>query len=423
MISPDAHRQFAVEVVRRLTKGGFTAYWAGGCVRDLVRGETPQDYDVATDATPDGVRDVFGHRRTLAVGESFGVIIVRGPAGLPPVEVATFRAEGPYKDGRRPESVVFCTAEEDARRRDFTINGMFYDPLKEELHDFVEGRADLERRLIRAIGDPAKRMQEDKLRLLRAARFAGVLDFEVEEQTARAVREMSQEVLVVSVERITQELKKMLLHPRRKRCIALCRDLGLMAAVIPEWMATPGADAALEILHRLPDPSFALTIAALLRELPGGVATSRSSVPVEGSLQVICRRLKLSNQDSDDALWLHAREDELEGAPSMLKAELKPLLAHRLFNDLLKLATAIAEVTGRDAAGISFARQRAAEWSMSEINPPPLLDGHDLMSLGVPQGPRLKALLASVREAQLNDEIRTPDEARELARRMHEEMQ
>lgn len=421
MTSSDTHREFAVEVVRRLTEGGYTAYWAGGCVRDLVRGESPQDYDVATDATPDGVRNVFGRRRTLAVGESFGVIIVRGPAGLPPVEVATFRAEGPYKDGRRPESVVFCTAEEDARRRDFTINGMFYDPLKEELHDFVGGRVDLEKRVIRAIGDPFARMQEDKLRLLRAVRFAGVLDFDVEKQTAGAVRRMATQVRVVSVERITQELKKMLLHPRRKRCMALCRELGLMEAILPELASTPGADSTLEILDRLQEPSFALAMAALFRELAGGESPARRSPPAEGSVHAICLRLKLSNQDTSDILWLHAHQSELDRAPAMSKAELKVLLANRLFPNLVKLAAAIAGVEGRDDSGIRFASERADQWSEQEINPEPLLDGNDLIGMGIRQGPRLKQLLSSVREAQLNDKIRTSEEARALVHRMNEE--
>ena len=182
----------------------------------------PNDYDVATDARPQQVRDLFGHRRTLAVGEHFGVIIVVGPqrsAGQ--VEVATFRNDGQYVDGRRPESVEFSSPEEDARRRDFTINGMFFDPVERQVLDFVGGQEDLERGLIRAIGAPRHRMQEDKLRLLRAVRFASTLEFELEAETADAIREMAAEISVVSAARIAQELRKMLAHSNRDTALAL----------------------------------------------------------------------------------------------------------------------------------------------------------------------------------------------------------
>src|SRR5436190_3805595 len=166
--SSDPQFAFATRVVQELRTAGAEAYWAGGCVRDLLRNFPPGDYDVATSATPERVRELFGKKRTLAVGESFGVIIVLPPKGLDPVEVATFRTEGPYKDGRRPESVVYATAEEDAQRRDFTINGMFFDPIDHRVLDFVGGQADLKAGVVRAIGDPHARMREDKLRLLRA---------------------------------------------------------------------------------------------------------------------------------------------------------------------------------------------------------------------------------------------------------------
>jgi hypothetical protein len=194
-----------------------------------------------------------------------------------------------------------------------------------------------------------------------------------------------------------------------------------MEAIIPEWVATPGANATLEILDRLSQPSFALAMAALLRELPEGAAPTRRSKPAPGSVHALCQRLKLSNQDTSDVLWLHTRQRELDRSASMSRAELKVLLANRLFPDLVKLATAVVSATGDNDSGLRFVRQRAAEWSESEMNPEPLLDGHELMTLGIPQGPRLKELLASVREAQLNDEIRTPEEARELVRRMNEE--
>jgi poly(A) polymerase len=196
----DPKRDFALEVVQALTNAGYTALWAGGCVRDLLLGKAPDDYDVATNARPEQVQDVFGPRRTRAIGASFGVVLVHGPrrkhAG--DVEVATFRTEGPYLDGRRPEHVAYATAEEDAHRRDFTINGMFFDPLADRVLDYVGGREDIERKVVRAIGDPHARFREDKLRMLRAVRIAARFEFTLDPQTGDAIRAMAPELLVVS---------------------------------------------------------------------------------------------------------------------------------------------------------------------------------------------------------------------------------
>src|SRR5262245_37039879 len=221
MSSTDPQREFAVQVVRKLQEAGFVALWAGGCVRDYLLGHPPDDYDVATSARPEQVRELFGPRRTRAVGASFGVMLVHAPqhSGAHDVEVATFRTEGPYLDGRRPEHVTFATAEEDAQRRDFTINGMFFDPVAETVLDYVGGRGDLERHLVRAIGDPRARLGDDKLRMLRAVRITARFDFALDEATAKAIREMAGEILVVSQERIAQELKKMLVHQRRARAV------------------------------------------------------------------------------------------------------------------------------------------------------------------------------------------------------------
>ena len=227
-------REFAVEVVRQLRAAGHTALFAGGCVRDLLLGRPAKDYDVATTATPDQVRRLFGHKRTLPVGASFGVIIVLGPREAGHVEVATFRTEGPYQDGRRPSSVAFCTPEEDARRRDFTINGMFYDPMETRVLDFVGGEADLSSRVVRAIGDPHERVREDKLRMLRAVRFAATLDFALDPTTAEAIREMAGQLIIVSAERIAQELKKMLVDRHRRRAIELSESTELLPIILPE---------------------------------------------------------------------------------------------------------------------------------------------------------------------------------------------
>src|SRR5437762_5960893 len=207
-------RQFAVDVVRRLRESGHQSLWAGGCVRDQLMGQLPKDYDVATDAVPDRVRDVFGRRRTLAIGASFGVITVLGPEGAGQIDVATFRRDADYSDGRHPDAVTFSDAEHDAQRRDFTINGLFYDPLAEQVIDYVAGQDDLQRRVIRAIGEPLRRIAEDKLRMLRAVRFAARFDFALDEATRAAIVQQAHELIIVSAERVAAELRMNLTHAR-----------------------------------------------------------------------------------------------------------------------------------------------------------------------------------------------------------------
>ena len=225
-------------IAQRLREHGHVAYFAGGCVRDLVRGRAPKDIDIATDARPEEVQKIFP--RTYAVGAHFGVIVVL--KGGMQFEVATFRSEGAYLDGRRPSEVRFSTAEEDAQRRDFTINGMFYDPLTDQVIDFVGGRADLEARLVRAIGNPEERFAEDRLRLLRAVRFATVLEFEIEEQTWAALVRQAQSIQQISAERIRDELVRIFLAPQRARGWDLLDTSGLMRAILPELEALKGCE-------------------------------------------------------------------------------------------------------------------------------------------------------------------------------------
>ena len=270
-IDPVRQREFAVEVVQQLRGAGHIALWAGGCVRDFLLGRTPDDYDVATNARPEQVQEVFGRRRTLVIGASFGVIMVLGPKGARTgqVEVATFRTEGPYHDGRRPQHVSFSTPQEDAQRRDFTINGMFFDPVAEEVHDYVGGQQDLKRGVLRAIGEPLQRFREDKLRMLRAVRLATRFAFALDPATALAVREMSAEILIVSHERIAQELKKMLLNQHRARAIELARDLGLLGVIFPE-LAPVWTGYHHETPHGNVSPRWAKTLRMLdLLEQPG----------------------------------------------------------------------------------------------------------------------------------------------------------
>jgi poly(A) polymerase len=405
MTAASPQREFAVEIVRQLRAAGHVALFAGGCVRDLLLGRVAKDYDVATTARPDQVRELFGHRRTLAVGASFGVIVVLPPRGSSAgqVEVATFRTEGPYQDGRRPESVAFCTPEEDARRRDFTINGMFYDPVDSRVLDFVGGEADLGARLVRAIGDPHERMREDKLRMLRAVRFAATLDFALDSTTADAIREMATELIMVSAERIAQELKKMLVDDRRRRAVELCESVGLLDIILPE-LRTQTNEPTLTMLSLLAAPSFELALAVLLHALPP-----------QPTVYDICRRLRLSNDETDRTTWLVAHQDDLADAPSQSLAVLKRILGHRYRDDLLSLLRVKRLAGGDDMQPVMFCDEYLARTPQNVIDPPPLITGDDLKSLGLFPGPAFKTLLDTIRDAQLNNEIATRGDALQLA--------
>jgi len=243
LADPEASREFAAEIVARLRAEGHETYWAGGCVRDELLGRIPADYDVATAATPAIVRGVFGRRRTLAVGAAFGVITVLGPKGAGQVEVATFRSDQAYTDGRHPAGVTFCSAREDAKRRDFTINGLFLDPVSGEVHDFVGGRADLTAGIVRAIGVPAMRFAEDHLRMLRAVRFTAFFGFVMEAETRTALERMTHLVVTVSPERIAAELRAMVSRPGRQQALELLAATGLAREILPEVLP-PGTPAA-----------------------------------------------------------------------------------------------------------------------------------------------------------------------------------
>ena len=240
MLLPQEQRRFAVEVVHKLRNAGFEAFWAGGCVRDQLLGRTPKDYDVATNATPLQIRELFGRRRTLAIGASFGVITVIGSKAAGMIEVATFRKDAAYSDGRHPDHVTFSSAREDAARRDFTINGLFYDPLEDRIIDFVGGQDDLTSKTIRAIGNPRERFAEDKLRMIRAVRFSATFDFALEEETRAAIREMADQIGVVSPERIAMEMRRMLVDASCVAAVRLLLSTNLAAAVLPEIVTKNG---------------------------------------------------------------------------------------------------------------------------------------------------------------------------------------
>ena len=411
----DASREFATDVVRQLRAAGHVALWAGGCVRDLLLGRAAKDFDVATSATPEQVRDLFGKRRTLAVGQCFGVIIVLAPTKeAEPVEVATFRTEGAYLDGRRPTEVTFSTPEEDAQRRDFTINGMFYDPLEQRVLDYVGGEADLQRKVLRAIGDPHARMTEDKLRMLRAVRFAATLEFELESTTLAAVQQMASEMRVVSAERIAQELRRVLAHPTRMQGFRLLGQTGLLAVVFPEVMSQAGESMeqiAATLSHLPQAASFELAFAAMLQQVPSSVFEPRTEREASGTLWEITRRLKLSSDEMTAIAWLVGHLDCWNDAEEQTAAQLKRVLAHPLSLDLRSLIRAVRTAACLPLTSIQFVDDFAARHTAKQINPPELVTGRDLIEQGLAPGPRFKELLETIRDAQLNGEITSREEA------------
>jgi len=402
-------RQFAEDVVRRLRAAGFEALFAGGCVRDELLGLAPADYDVATSARPEQVTPLF--RRTVEVGASFGVVEAIGPrrpdGSYPKVQIATFRSDGAYTDGRRPDAVTFSTAEEDARRRDFTINGMFLDPLDGRVIDYVGGQADLNAKILRAIGDPHDRFREDKLRLMRAVRMAARFGFPIEDTTAAAIREMAAQLPVVSAERIAEELRKMLVHPNRVWALRQLDELGLLRHIIRE--VGPGQDAGvwdhtLKMLAALEGPvSFPLALAVVLHWVgrrPAGA---------------VCRRLKLSNVETARVEWLVGMGRSLGVARTLKPSRLYPVLVHPGIGELLAVHRADALASGWSMADVEFCEGLLRDTPIEVLNPPPLLTGDDLIALGWEQGPVFKKVLDAVREAQLDGTIATKEEAIRLA--------
>ncbi len=395
--APPSQREFALEVVRQLRAAGHEALWAGGCVRDALLGVSPKDYDVATSALPEQVRTVFGRRRTLPLGAAFGVITVLGPKHAGQIEVATFRTERDYADGRRPDRVAFTTAEHDASRRDFTINGLFYDPVDELVVDYVDGQVDLRDKVIRAIGDPAQRFDEDKLRMLRAARFAAALGFRIEHNTAQAIVEHAKEITVVSAERIGSELRRMLLDAKRAMAVALLQELALLPVVLPELSDyLPDDMSAFDnASKRLCQPSLSVVLACLLHPHVEPIAIGRRA-----------KALKFTRKESERAQWLSEHVSEIAGAASKPWSQVQPFLAHDGGAELVALYQALH---GEDNDS-RFCRSKLA-LPVEELDPPPLLSGGDLVQQGHKPGPLFSSLLSRIRSAQLDGEIATPEQA------------
>lgn len=406
MSDPAASREFAASVATRLRDAGHETYWAGGCVRDELLGRTPADYDVATAAAPEIVRDVFGRKRTLAIGAAFGVITVLGPKGAGQVEVATFRTDAAYTDGRHPAGVTFCSAREDAHRRDFTINGLFLDPLTGEVHDFVGGRADLEAGIVRAIGVPSQRFGEDHLRMLRAIRFTAFFDFVLEGETRAAIERMTHLVTGVSPERIASELRTMVERTGRERALVLLAETGLARELLPELAPARGTVGdrwvnAAAVIGALDEPALPQALALLAADRDAAASAH------------IASRLRLSNNEAKAVAWLHAGLRELGDTAdldSRAWSTVQPWVADPravLLADLLRARA--ARGLGDAAAAAWFTGQVARP--RPEIDPPPLVTGDDLLAAGVPAGRALGQALAKARQLQLDGVVSTREQA------------
>lgn len=398
-------RQAAVKVAGELVKAGHIAYFAGGCVRDRLMGNEPADYDIATDARPEEVATIF--RKIQRVGESFGVMLVRLLGCT--IEVATFRSDGVYSDGRHPDEVTFSDAKHDAQRRDFTINGLFEEPGTGEIIDHVGGQADLERGIIRAIGDPQARLREDRLRMLRAVRFAARFGFAIEEQTVNAIRESAGQLEGVSRERIGQEIRKMLSDAGRVIAVRTLQDLGLDGIILME----DGRDEeTLRIAGLAEEALFSTVLGAWLLDRHAGRGEDHAQIARRWG-----RALMLSNEELGGLKGcLEIYNTLKEGWRTLGLAGRKRLAVSRWFEAGLALLEA------EDAKECSAIRHQVAELAADGLAPDPYLDGNDLLQTGISPGPAFGRLLEAVYDAQLEGAIRTKEEALTLVARLWTEL-
>ena len=420
----------AVEIVRRLKRAKAEAFLVGGCVRDLIMERSPKDFDVATSARPDQVSKLFA--RTIPIGVQFGVLLVLEKGFS--YEVATFRTDLGYKDGRHPEGVRFSTPRQDALRRDFTINGLFYDPLKRQVIDYVDGRKDIKKRLIRAIGDPARRFEEDRLRMLRAVRFAVNLGFQLDPGLLSAIQRSAREVTRVSAERIRDELIKLFTGPHPARGLELLDESGLLSVLMPEVDRMKGVAQPPEfhpegdvylhtklLLRHLKTPSSVLAFGGLLHDV-GKPPTFKVAerIRFDGHDRVgadmarrILRRLRFSNNEIDAISYLVANHMRFKDVQKMRLSTLKRFIGAPTFREEMKLHRADCLASHGDLGNWEFLKKKVKELPRKVIKPKPLVNGHDLLKAGYAQGPLIGNILRAVEEKQLEGEITSRAQALE----------
>ncbi|HLH52781.1 MAG TPA: CCA tRNA nucleotidyltransferase [Verrucomicrobiae bacterium] len=427
----------AIQIVRRLQEAGFKAFWVGGCVRDFLLGREPGDYDIVTSALPEQIERLF--ERTIAVGRKFGVIVV--VEGDNQYQVATFRAESEYRDGRHPEKVSFGDAVADARRRDFTVNGLFYDPIAGQLHDWVGGETDLRAGLIRTIGAPAERFAEDHLRILRAVRLAAQLNFQIESETWTAITKSASAIRAISVERVRDELLKLFQPPHAPRGLELLQQSGLLDVILPELSATVLCEQSPDY-H--PEGSVFNHLLLMLRQLPANADSSlvwsvlmhdiakpvtAETDPRTGSIHFygherigadmtgqILERLRFPRKQIDDVAQAVRCHMQFKDVPAMRKATLRRLLLRPTFP--LELALHRLDCLGSHGKLdiYNYLVGQAEELNKKPEIRPPLVTGDDLKALGMKPGPAMGELLNQIRDKQLQEELTTAEQARDWAR-------
>lgn len=419
----------AYAIASRLKECGHIAYLAGGCVRDSLMNVEAKDFDIATTATPDIVGSIF--QKTVPVGKQYGVVLVIEDKHQ--FEVATFRSEEKYLDGRHPTAVHFCSPEEDAKRRDFTINGLFYDPFTKRVLDFVNGRNDIERRIIRAIGDPRQRFEEDKLRLLRAVRFAANLGFEIEDETWRAIYEKGQTITQTSPERIRDELKKMFTRSRAGRGLELLSDSGLLKIILPEIEAMKGVEQPEQfhpegdafkhtqlLLDQLINPSEILAFAALFHDVgkPStfvvrkGRKTFYEHAPIGARMtEEIMRRLRFSNDEIEAVTSCVENHMKFADVQRMRVGKLKKLISRQTFKDELELHRIDCQASHGILDNYYYLQDKMKEFAAENLKPQPFVTGHDLIALGMKPGPRMKPILEEAYELQLEGQFKDSEQA------------
>jgi len=445
-------KEHAISIVRTLRERGHQAYLVGGCVRDMVLGREPADYDVTTDATPNQVMRIFPE--TYAVGAQFGVVLV--PPGSPEarelrpavdgtsvptdhskadvVEVATFRSDIGYSDGRHPDRVQFSTdPREDVERRDFTINGLLLDPIKGEILDFVGGQQDLKAGIIRTIGSPEQRFEEDKLRMLRAVRFAARFEYTIDPATFAAMQKLAGNIHQVSRERVRDELSKMLIEGHARRAFLLLDESGLLQQVLPEISAMKGVEQppqfhpegdvfvhTLLLLEKLPRPSpMTLAWGALLHDV-GKPATFRVAdrIRFDGHVEVgvkmaeqICRRFRFSNHDTEQILALVKNHMRFGDVQRMKESTLKKFMRLPQFEEHLELHRLDCQSSHGDLSSYEFTREKLVSTPEASMRPAPLVTGNDLINAGYVPGPRFKEILAAVEDSQLEGQLQNKEQA------------
>ncbi len=393
-------KEAAIEVIKNLRGEGFDALLAGGCVRDMLLGREAKDYDVATSAEPRDVIRLF--KRTIAIGAQFGVVMVMIEDEQ--IEVATFRSEGDYLDGRHPSQIEFVSCKEDAARRDFTVNSMFYDPTEENVIDYFDGQRDLKKKVIRTVGKASERFGEDYLRVLRAVRFSTQLGFKIEPATWKAVCANAKNIIKISGERIEMELEAILINPNRTVGAAMFIKSGL-AEVVFSGFAGKKAKFAIKALNGLPaEVDFPLAMAAFFADCSVKFASEK------------CVILMLSRDQNKHIKFLLNNRGKLL-KPDMSLAQLKMLLAEPYFDDLFALEQAIQKARNNSTTELEVLKKRIEKLADTELKPDPLLNGHELMELGAKAGPALGQLAKEMYIAQLEGKLKTIEQARGWVRK------